>query len=216
MPKTIDEENPYEGRLGAIYLDERLTPEQAEQIGHRHPSLKWLGEGVQGIAYQFGEESIPGDPLMKLTISTVEFETAQKIMKLQKKFGGKIPGVVQIFNARKLTDNLVQNVYEIYLERVRNLNETEEKIVAKLYFYKLGQLPKKMYNLIRNIRGRFPDVSREEYLDVVRKFLRLVRQLEFIDPIGKGSNEFWDLEGFNVGVEENGEYVLLDIGGMQL
>jgi len=215
MPRTTDKEDPHKGHYGVSEIGSRLSPEQAEQISRSHPDLTYLDEGNQGVVYQIGKESEPGDPLTKLTISGDEFKNVKKILKLQDKHGGQVPGVVHIFHVDKIIDDPINGVYQIYTEHVRRLDEHESPAVSIMCSYALGletgntgELIKEIYEYV----GQW--VNYPLYVSIVGKFLRLVASLKKIDPRG-GEEMFWDLKDFNIGVNDNGEYVLFDIGRMK-
>jgi len=215
LPATIDEVSQYGDHTSLYEIDSRLSPEQAERVSKSHPFLKCLGKGCQGVVYQFGHESSPGDPLTKLTISSDEFKNVQKILELQNKYGGQVPGVVYIFYSEKIVDKPFAGVYQIYTEHVRHLDRDESKAVAMMCSFALGLDTQKTEELITQIYEYVDNyLNYPLYISTVGKFLRLVANLKKIDPRG-GKEWFWDLQDFNIGVNNNGQYVLLDIGRMK-
>jgi len=150
-----------------------------------------------------------------LTISPEEFENVRKILKLQKKYGGQVPGIVHVFYAEKTTDNMAGNVYQIYTEHVQQLDSSVANTVELICGYRLGQDSAETGPLIGEIFHKAKIEKRYhmnyvKYVSVVGRFLRLVASLNRVAPNGR--HTFWDLHDFNIGVKDNGEYVLFDIG----
>ena len=109
-------------------LNNLIDDEQAKKEDELYGKQKYLGQGSYGIASQVGQ-----DQVVKYTTDPTEYNAAIELLKIQKSYSnGTIPGVVKVFDARKLGDKNYQKVYAIVLEKVFPLIKTEIDIVHYL------------------------------------------------------------------------------------
>lgn len=190
--------------FGYISIDERMTPDEAKEQLNEYPEMKYVGSGFYGTAFTW-----PGERIMKYTVHRDEVSAAHVLMELQEQRGGPLPGVVTVFDVKKMKD-----VYAIVLEKVDPLSSSEKQIFMELtripfptktwadlaLSYVLEAAPQK--------RKKFGPEYSKLFDDVLTKLETLLKNLAAI----KASS--WDLHTDNVGKRQDGEFVVLDIGGL--
>jgi len=202
---------------GGISCMERLIDKEfAGEEKKTHPSLNYLGAGNYGIAY-----TGPGDVVIKYTSDLNEYESALKILKMQEELDDKnVPGVVTVFHVENFPE---KRVAKIYLEKVSSLSGIEKRIIRKF-----DQIPKhliKYYNfndfmsaeenltdsyhdVITSMTKLGIDIDINIIREVYKKYRTLLLDLASIDV------SVWDLHPGNIGINHEGNYVVLDIGAI--
>jgi len=187
------------GSNGVRKIRDKLTEEEALQESQSHPILPYIGSGFYGIAYGLDE-----DIVVKYTDDFREYISAKTILEMQEE-KGSLPGIVTIFYVEQMPKS---DIYKIYLERVDPLSEQEKRLIAGFYnAYQEG---------IDFIEYTFSDFY-EEYeefgssnmnQEIFDKYVILVKKLTSIGA------SLSDLHEDNIGIDKNGEYVILDVGGL--
>jgi len=89
-------------------------------------SIKYVGEGYYGMAFDVGKNKI-----IKLTNNKDEIDGIEYVLEKQKELGGSVPGVVHYFNLKYYPTS---NVYAILMDKVKPLSKKEETIYTVIYY----------------------------------------------------------------------------------
>ena len=199
---------PYESFKpeGLKYLDERLTPEKAENL-LKEKEVEYLGSGGRGVAYGLGDKTVA-----KFTKDRDEAKTAKIIMTKQK--GGKpLPGMVYVYNVEDISDQIIKKsfdeiLYRVTIEKVSPLTEEQKTLFSH------------KYGLIESIMREDPKISNEKvierlwtkfseqeefFIDILINFIRII-ETNYLDT---------DIYTENVGLRNGNEMVVLDLGSVE-
>jgi len=197
--------------IGIEEVERRLSKEKAKQEALAHPNLEYLGSGIYGVAYELGQ-----DVAVKYTTDFSEFTSAKKILGMQQERGGRnLPGMVTIFYAAKI---YTTGIYKIYMERVEPLSENERNAVI-------------IFNRSRNSRIEIDDITELDFINFRKNISNynkaLLRQIpieiaemtfnkykELLISLNSIGALTVDAHQNNIGKNANGDYVMLDLGGL--
>ena len=215
MPWLKDVDTPDEIKNRYPHLEDRVKEDVEVGEGFRSdqkPTYK--GHGRKGLVSDLGNGKVS-----KLTPDRDEFETAKRIMDLQRAQGGSLSCVVHIYDARQKTED----IYEIIAEDVRVLTPLEQKL-----YNEARMIMNDMY--FRYFRGLDPDNLSEEVLkDAIEQYSQLSHVIAH-GYMNRGAKEMMrkvfrmnrclavnnlpmnDLHEENLGYRKDGTLVLLDIG----
>jgi len=195
------------GREGINELDLALTEEDAQGQDKLHPDLNYLGAGNYGVAY----ETSPDQPVVvKYTRDYDEYENARAILLVQENIGGgTVPGVVHVFKAEKVNEE----IDKIWLEKVSLVPRNEVNIINKMGPNRIKSMVEQEmsedYVLIALSSEGLKDVRSPEFVQVYQKLHRFIEKLN-------ENFQHYDLHSGNIGIDSDGEYLLLDIGHARL
>lgn len=166
-----------------------------------YPNTEALGEGHNGIAFQ----SVDPNKIVKVTAQQAEVKTAQKVI------GRNIPGIVKVFNIKKLETvhsraNAATEVWAIEIEKLHHLPEdVQEKLddtmsdLLEQYFTNSHSGPTDFAKFI----------TRQ---DVMQTLNSVVPGIDVIFRSAKAIGFVPDVKGGNVMLNSSNKPTLSDIG----
>jgi hypothetical protein len=113
----------HNGGLGD--LDHRMDEDEAESISKQYPSMKYLGHGVDGVAYT---HKVPNS-VIKITNSYEEADVAMQIM------NDPVPCCVRVFNVQENQST----TWTIEVEKVQPLAPAEKLLFGRLFLKYKGK-----------------------------------------------------------------------------
>jgi hypothetical protein len=219
LPSVVEDipsnnESGYGLRDVDISMPEDVAKEEAQRFNKRMP---YLGSGSYGVAFGVG-----AGMAVKYTVDKYEAQCATRLMEIQKEIGSSLAGIVRIYDVRELKVNpdvkqeegfvREKKLFAITLERVEHLSPGEDDA----------------YQVLRKMQTSFgfdpTTMAYEEFIQAGRReefgvemdcvtehyFNKYVRFMASIHEIGSSH----DAHHKNIGKRINGEWVLLDIGGL--
>jgi len=206
-------EDLYNEHLGIDKIRNSMSESLADKEKKTHPSLNYLGSGNVGIAYNIGEND---NVVIKYTGDLGEYKNAKKILQMQEERNGRnIPGIVTVFHAEVIGDG----IYKIVSEKVKQLSAVEMEIVQYLDFIPRCDIEHYSFERCMSIDGAM--VSRDKKIiidelnidinivkDVYKKYEKLLRNLALYRIPA------FDLSNDNIGINNDNDYVALDLGGL--
>jgi len=180
--------------------------------------LQYLGAGTRGVAYYSPLKNV----VIKATFDDDELYDAKKIMELQKNKNNS-KHVVKIYSAEEVSvedrENDSYNIAIIVMEKVNELTDMEKRIVWVIYQFiweennpisRTTNRTKMNLKIWNNWKikeyGDRPTVL--EFNNVSNKTYDMMIFLQ--EKMGMNLS---DLHHDNIGKRDNGDYVLLDVGG---
>ncbi len=110
---------PFGHRGGMSDLDHRTNEEDAKQIANRHPNLRYLGHGIDGVAYTHQNPNT----VIKITNSVVEARFAEQLL------GKNVSCCARVFDVH---DN-ENDTWTIEVEKVRVLTPEQQRVISLLH-----------------------------------------------------------------------------------
>ena len=224
LPKVKNEYPPEMDRVyGLTSLDDQLSEEKANQLSEE--GMEYLASGWYGSAFGFEGKNI----VKKFTKDQIEIETAKEIMSRQN--GNQaLPGLVCVYEVKDLSadifdyiaakknENLYKyetnkNLYQITAEKVQVLTEEQKKIFKTIY-QDILSIVKRDLNIrdeiiINGLQKKYPhltDVNIDiNFIKMIVNFCRVIIKESYLDK---------DVHRNNVGIRNNNEIVILDLGSI--
>jgi len=228
--KNLPEEEFYPTGLESI--DERMIEQKAKEESEKHPGWEYIDSGSYGAA--FVNPDNPSE-LVKYTTHEEEYIAINQVLNLQKEKGvNSLPGLIPIKNIEIISSGL----YKINTEKMEQLNETEIKLILNLSsfneFWALQQdvrsstqnieeVPLKLKEILEQYKKR--DIKFIEFTRVIEDYAKHYKQ-DIYEILAKFFSLYinlnnlgfkhWDLTIYNIGKDKNGNYVVFDLGGLEL
>lgn len=189
MPLPVMYTHDDETGEGALRIDEVMNQETSNQLTSQFPNMKYLGSGMDGIAYETSKSVI------KITNIQQEFENA--ILSYQNNFDWTVPIFSQPHQIQTTPP-----LWVIEMKKLKTLEKVDERrLVNYLTWSSLPEFPK------------FSKVSEYFSLDIKHDvLLNLYNQLKYIVESNKNSLWLTDIHGGNVGWDEDGKLKVFDFG----
>ena len=192
----ITNEYPYDDYGAIIDQDDRLLQETIDK--HLQDERAYLGHGAWGVVYDTPKAGI----VEKISRSDSDYNNALEVMKKQKENGGPLSYCVEVYDTQKIQED--PTIYRIFLEKVKNLDESTELIFDKYYRRMKGA-----YSNMLNLEGM--RLMQEEY-EIPDEHFPLIEQIrQFMLKMRRDNIDPWDVYGHNVGFRGE-DIVILDIG----
>ncbi len=187
--------------FGLTFMNNNLNQKNVDKLNKEHQNLSYLGHGANGVA--FLENNDP-NIVIKVTSDVGEMESAKKLM------NSNCPCIPKIFDVSQVQKDMgpynTKNFFKIKLEKILFLitNPEEIKSINKISeeYQKLGYCPpsnsflkEKDYNLII------------KYLYKYSKFINCLAEHNIFPKYTRADN---------IGMRNNNEYVLLDLGQLNI
>ena len=196
-------------------MEKRLDPENAKSVETKHPQLSYLGHGRNGVAYTTPQPNT----VVKLTFDRLEAVAAKHLMERPCPCCIRVFGVEQQQNSKPAPDPMTATpaVWKITTQKVPLLSDGEEKRWLKYlaeFIFQTGSLPNPreivsyltdegFYNDGLHRRGDFSFIA-----PYYKKYSQLIACLRENDLLPTDAHED------NIGVGEQGQYVIIDLGGL--
>ena len=179
--------------------------------------IKYAGEGHFGMAFM-----VDDDKILKLTNNDDEIRGIKKVINIQKKLGGTVPGVIHYYDVKYYPKS---KVYAILMDEVELLSEKDETVYTVLYYEEARYSDSPFWDsfndknerkeIVKIVSDRLSDPYPEdelepydldysEIVDYIEKYEELLLKLE------DNAVPTADLHGGNIGIK-NGELIHFDV-----
>jgi len=180
--------------------------------------IKYAGEGHFGMAF-----IVDDDKILKLTNNEDEIRGIKKVIQLQKKLGGDVPGVIHYYDVKHYP---ASNTYAILMDLVELLPKKDETVYTVLYYEEARYSDSTFWDLFNgdeNERDEIVDIvldrladpnpedelepydlDYDEIVDYIEKYEELLLKLE------ESGVPTADLHGGNIGIKD-GELIHFDV-----
>lgn len=191
MPLPVSENFPgYLDTDGLYKVDQNLTHEDISNLNLNSGNLEYLGSGCKGVAYHKGNNVV-----IKITTDPTEEKAAEFLMNKD------ISCVIKVYCCKKIKES--PRMWQIECEKVNKLSPGEEKIVDKIIF----DMEHKDNKTYEDYEDEFGENIKLNYKALYFQVKKLCRELYGV------FGTLGDIFGPNIGKRNNGELVVLDIGG---
>ena len=212
----IEDRNP-----GITNLDDKLTFEHSQELSE--DGMGYLGAGLFGTAFQFNDKNI----VKKFTTDTDELKNAKEIVSRQN--GDQpLPGFVYVYEVKDLSRDVFDykkrsgnfnydynweenKLFQITTEKVQPLSENEHVLFNLIYYSCLNQIKSNKTNE-EIIKYGQEQTSNESFTKEDIYFLNMA--IDFLKLTEKNKYLRMDLHPGNVGIRDNKEMVVLDLGAI--
>ena len=180
--------------------------------------IKYVGQGHFGMAFM-----VDDDKILKLTNNDDEIRGIKKVINIQKKLGGTVPGVIHYYDVKYYPKS---KVYAILMDEVELLSEKDETVYTVLYYEEARYSDSPFWDLFNG-----DEDERDEIIDIVSERLSDPRPEDELEPYDLDYDEIVDyiekyeelllkledntvptadLHGGNIGIK-NGELIHFDV-----
>jgi len=196
--------NPPKGRTGTGYTHVKrdMTEDTAQKMEQKYKDLELMDYGSCGVVFR---EKNKDNIRIKFTPDSSEYISALELMKEQR-YEGRVHGFVKIFCAKEHENG----IYEIVTERVAKLEKKEAEIVDILYHSEsLIYDGNNDVFMFKSFRRSYPELADTPlFKKVYRRYKEMILNIK---DAGADSGDAWSE---NIGKMPDGEYVILDLGGL--
>jgi len=141
--------------------------------------IKYAGEGHFGMAFM-----VDDDKILKLTNNDDEIRGIKKVINIQKKLGGTVPGVIHYYDVKYYPKS---KVYAILMDEVELLSEKDETVYTVLFYEEARYSDSTFWDLFNG-----DDDERDEIIDIVSERLSNPRPKDELEPYDLDYSEIVD------------------------
>jgi len=165
---------------GDLSNPEKLQKDFDEYISTQNP------RGVGKIHQSIGDnlKDTIDDKILKLTNNDDEIRGIRKVINIQKKLGGTVPGVIHYYNVKYYPKS---KVYAILMDEVELLSKKDETVYTVLYYEEARYSDSPFWDLFNG-----DEDERDEIIDIVSKRLSDPRPEDELEPYDLDYSEIVD------------------------